>query len=678
MTVAQLAARVADLFEQDQYKPAEHLIQTGLKQDPQHPDLCAAQVHMMLWTQREIECALFVEHAQHSRLFPNAAQMAVDALACRKLMAERLGHQDPNGEEALNHLVNLGLSPSANVGIGVTAALIVKNEEKFLGNCLASLAGIVDEIVVVDTGSTDRTIEIAEEFGAQIHHTEWTDDFSAARNVSLEAATQPWILIIDADEELTPASVTMLREAVMRPQFGGYTVEIVNQVNGEEEVFVHHPVRLFRNDPRVRFTGKIHEQIVHGILELKWRIADLPGISLIHHGYTSSLILERGKIERTVSMLLKAIEDEPNFSFHYFNLANAYYTGREYDRAAEAATRAINLLEPRASYAHGCYDVLCSSLLQLGRLGEVMEWVERAERAGLHSMLLEYHRCEALQKLGRMDEALRSSLDCLKMEWKPGLSGDKTVATLRRHLQAARVRLARGEFSACLTHCESLLKRFPGCTTASGLRASALVGLHRFENALAALEPCLHIEEERTDALALQAEILAQLGRFEDVLTVGQLAYEGNHMSAALATRWRLAALQHGTQALRDAASMTLEHFPPDLFEQVQMALAAPFEEGINQLVSLWEQNPGAQEVAFTLGDLLAKQQRWNDAAEAYAAGLRLDPNQPDGWFVLGNCLAYMGAAEGALGAYAQCLKLNPNHPGARHNSAQISTESAA
>lgn len=123
---------------------------------------------------------------------------------------------------------------------------------------------------------------------------------------------------------------------------------------------------------------------------------------------------------------------------------------------------------------------------------------------------------------------------------------------------------------------------------------------------------------------------------------------------------------------------MTLEHFPPDLFEQVQMALAAPFEEGINQLVSLWEQNPGAQEVAFTLGDLLAKQQRWNDAAEAYAAGLRLDPNQPDGWFVLGNCLAYMGAAEGALGAYAQCLKLNPNHPGARHNSAQISTESAA
>ena len=86
----------------------------------------------------------------------------------------------------------------------ITACLIVKNEERFLDKCLQSLQGTADQIVVVDTGSTDRTVEIARTHDAEIHHFEWCDDFAAARNFSLEKARGDWVLILDADEVLTP------------------------------------------------------------------------------------------------------------------------------------------------------------------------------------------------------------------------------------------------------------------------------------------------------------------------------------------------------------------------------------------------------------------------------------------------------------------------------------------
>jgi glycosyltransferase involved in cell wall biosynthesis len=93
----------------------------------------------------------------------------------------------------------------------ISACLIVKDEERHLDRCLSSLQGIVDEIVVVDTGSTDGTLEIAQSHGAVIGSFDWCDDFSAARNASLDLATGDWVLWIDADEALTPESASSIR-----------------------------------------------------------------------------------------------------------------------------------------------------------------------------------------------------------------------------------------------------------------------------------------------------------------------------------------------------------------------------------------------------------------------------------------------------------------------------------
>ncbi len=676
MRNSERVAQIATCFQRDQYNEAERLLRQALTESPKDPDLNAAQVMMMLWTQRELECIPHLKLALTSHHFAEAKQMAINALTCREQMAQRLGAQDPEGSKVLAAARKLDLMPEPGVGIGITAALIVKNEEKYLPKCLESLKGMVDEVVVVDTGSTDRTVEIATEAGCKVGTFEWIQDFSAARNASLELATQSWILVIDADEELTPESATMLREAVMRPQFGGYTLEIRNRVKGEDEVFIHYPVRLFRNDPRVRFVGSIHEQMVQGLLDLQWRIADLPSVTLIHHGYSAEMIAERDKVNRTVTLLKKEIERNPDFSFNWFNLANAYYTERDYAHAADAAENAVNLLEPRASYDRASYDVLCSSLVQLERYGEVLEWVERAEQKGLLTLPLEYHRCEAFIKMGRLDEALSSSQACLRMEWPARMSGDRTTMTLRRYLQAARLYGARGEYTQCSDVCDQVLKTNPRCASASGLRAMALAKMKRHREALQALEPCFSEEADRENAYALQADIYLDLGEPERVLECVQSAVQHNALSSSLAAAWRQAARQLGDhEGLRAALDGTAD-YPASMEEQVQAALSefeSDFQsKAIEQLRELIELNPQDATLHFTLGDLLARQEEWLDAADAYSAGLRLNPRHADGWFVLGNCLAHLQAHAEAVGAYQQCLAVNPNHGNAQHNRAMI------
>ena len=97
---------------------------------------------------------------------------------------------------------------------GVSVCMIVRNEEALLPDCLASLKAWVDEICIVDTGSTDQTLAIAQRFGARLKSVPWADDFAAARNQSLALATQPWILVVDADERLDPRTGPLLRQVI--------------------------------------------------------------------------------------------------------------------------------------------------------------------------------------------------------------------------------------------------------------------------------------------------------------------------------------------------------------------------------------------------------------------------------------------------------------------------------
>lgn len=190
----------------------------------------------------------------------------------------------------------------------IAAAIIVKNESEHLRRCLSSIREFCDEIVVVDTGSTDDTVAIAESFGARVLHKPWRDDFAASRNFALDAVTAEWVLYIDADEELVMGSVDAMRavvgEATNVMAFG---LRMHTQVNWTP----YFDYRLWRHGGDIRFTGEIHESTMPDILRVARdtsRILQTTDVDILHHGYEGDLT---AKHRRNLPLLLAELKVHP-------------------------------------------------------------------------------------------------------------------------------------------------------------------------------------------------------------------------------------------------------------------------------------------------------------------------------------------------------------------------------
>ena len=227
----------------------------------------------------------------------------------------------------------------------LSVCLIVKNEEQFLDQCLKSVKGLADQIVVVDTGSTDRTVEIAKEHGAQVHSFAWCDDFSAARNVALEHATGDWILMLDADEELPSEHYGALRKLLRTDSVMAWRLPIID-VGREDEGCCYVP-RLFRNAPGLFYVGRIHEQ-VFGSLEARrqeWGLENRLGdAALRHHGYRPDVVKDRNKIERNLRLLEKAVAESPDDPNLVMNHGLELTRSGSLDAGVEQYQRAFEIL----------------------------------------------------------------------------------------------------------------------------------------------------------------------------------------------------------------------------------------------------------------------------------------------------------------------------------------------
>ncbi len=249
--------------------------------------------------------------AQHAR------DLAPNWKAARQFLGKNLkGNAKPEWLVLPDQIGNR----KSEIGNKLSVCLIVKNEEKFLPQCLASVKGIAGQIVVVDTGSTDRTVEIAKEFGAEVHSFAWCDDFSAARNAALEHATGDWVLMLDADEELPADQHEQLRADVKRADVIALRLPLVNK--GEEAHGRHFVPRLFRNAPGVFYYSRIHEQVFPGLIKCgqAWEMKTAIGTAqLLHHGYAKEIVQDRNKIERNLRLLRQAVTeypDEPNLQMN--------------------------------------------------------------------------------------------------------------------------------------------------------------------------------------------------------------------------------------------------------------------------------------------------------------------------------------------------------------------------
>ena len=204
----------------------------------------------------------------------------------------------------------------------LSICLIVKNEENNIGRCLSSLSQITNkEIIIVDTGSTDRTKIIANQYQAEIIDHKWNNDFSDARNIAMEYARGDWVLILDADEELAPNSYQNLKTDIMRPNIIGYRLPLENV--GSPLHGVNYVPRLFRNAPGLYFIGKIHETIYASLLVAgeQWNMKqDMGSTRILHHGYQPDQIKIKDKIKRNLELYedaLTELPDEPSILMNY-------------------------------------------------------------------------------------------------------------------------------------------------------------------------------------------------------------------------------------------------------------------------------------------------------------------------------------------------------------------------
>ncbi|MGH8002312.1 MAG: glycosyltransferase [Brasilonema sp.] len=193
--------------------------------------------------------------------------------------------------------------------------MIVKNEEATLPKCLGSVKNVADEIVVLDTGSTDSTPQIAQKFGAKVHHFEWCNDFSAARNEALKYVTGDWILVLDADETLTQKIVPQLKQVIRREEY--LLINLLRHEVEAEQSPYSLVSRLFRNHPEICFSRPYHALVddsVSAILtkEPHLQVGYLEGVAILHTGYQKSTIAQQDKLTKAQTAMEEFIMSHPN------------------------------------------------------------------------------------------------------------------------------------------------------------------------------------------------------------------------------------------------------------------------------------------------------------------------------------------------------------------------------
>jgi len=193
--------------------------------------------------------------------------------------------------------------------------MIVKNEEKNIETALGWAKPVAYEQIVVDTGSTDKTVEIAEKLGARVFHFEWIKDFAAAKNFAIDQATGDWIAFLDADEYFSPEDTQELMEKLQQiediPQLKK-DVKILRmpwvQLDDEKKAFaVYKQSRIFRNTKEIRYHGKIHES-----LSTYEGLRYVDEISIMHTGYARSSFEETSKLQRNIELLRTELEEKPD------------------------------------------------------------------------------------------------------------------------------------------------------------------------------------------------------------------------------------------------------------------------------------------------------------------------------------------------------------------------------
>jgi len=502
----------------------------------------------------------------------------------------------------------------------ISACMIVKNEEQMLPRCLASIRDLVDEIILVDTGSEDNTIAIAQEFNCTIHHFPWTGDFSAARNESIRHATGDWIFIIDADEEVPAADLEAFRRFVNISDARILAITVYNKSLETGEVCSFLPsVRLFRRDLDMSYSGIVHNRLQHP-----------PGVPIVrcnarlfHYGYNLSDEQMDKKHARTRTLLEKQLESDPDNVYANFNMAQLLRSFRDAhlpenaELIIEHASRVIDNPESR-----------------------------KDEFIGLHLMALHQKSAGLLvfQRLEEAEACLKQALELYPTYLDPLVALGNLYITMNRFDDAERY------FREYL----SLKKKYRPEAEISNIIFNYLEGEHVVYYGLG------HISEGRgrTDkAIGYFKEVLKYRpqGYIDTYSRLGKLYLDSNNASEA------------GKMFARDIA-LNPDSAKAFFGRGAAFSLAGEEKKALEDFTRAAKLAPQSAQMRFRVGSSLMLLGDKQSGKESILQAVALAPENMDIRYDAANVLFEAGDIETAEKLYREILNMYPDHYEARNN----------
>jgi GT2 family glycosyltransferase/tetratricopeptide (TPR) repeat protein len=465
--------------------------------------------------------------------------------------SEEAGTSARRASEGPSSLARRAEVPQGAGGEGkprVSLCMIVKNEEANLADCLAGAADLVDEVVVVDTGSTDRTREIALRFGARVFDFAWVDNFAAARNESLRHASGDWVFWLDADDRLDEPNREKLRQlfAGLGPEIGAFVMQCLCPSEAASGATVVQHVRLFRNHPQMRWQHRVHEQILPAVRALNGAV-HWTDLVIQHTGYRDPA-LRRRKLERDLRLLHLEEVEQPDHPFTLFNLGSVYLDLGEAARALPLLRRSLDLSHPADSITRKLYALLIQGHRQLGQGSEALAVCQQGRHhyavdvellfleAQLRKGQGDYPGAEAclLRLLGSQEAAHFGSVDTglrgykarhqlallyreqgrlleAEAQWRAALSEVPTF--LPGWLELGELHAGQQRWAELEETARRLEEAVPGSTEAVVLRARAQLGRREFATARALLEGVIAAAPQALWPRTVLSHVLLQDGK---------------------------------------------------------------------------------------------------------------------------------------------------------------------
>jgi len=498
-----------------------------------------------------------------------------------------------------------GQNPKSGSNPTLSLCMIVKDEEQFLPMCLNSVKDYVDEIIIVDTGSTDKTVEIAHSYNAKVYHHPWENSFSKARNYSLKYATGEWIMWIDADEEVDERDAHKLKKVIRDNKVDVIYLPMFNRPIGGKAVSVFSAEKIFRNHIGIYFEGIVHNNLKYSGLSKN------VNIRLNHYGYNQSEEQMEKKFVRTSSLLRLQIKDDPENPTPHHYLAISCLERQRHEECIKEALEAVKLFESQncnSQFRLLSYYTACVAFYQMQDLNNAEKYALKA--INFYSDYLDAH-------------CILSSIYFLRKEY------DKCTEATKKYLKL--LENLNSDPSKALV--------IPYNTLQNAWLAHTRMSINYFEQ-----------NNEEEGQQSLRNAIDNSDNTCKPYLAIGKHFTEQNNFK--MAERFLCDGLKH------DPGNKEIQYYLASMYERsgVSEKAIACFKEILNY-------HPDEVPAQYNLGLLLLKGHKPGEAIKSFKS---VTNNEPDHFNALFNmAIAYEGIGNSTQSKdiYNALLKTDPNNP---------------